>query len=185
MKVALVRFRGVGLDHATRAAMRAPSRALPRRRALCTSWKKLSLQPYEGARPQRGVLHRSRTVGSRPPGRLRRANRQSRSATVITLHAKFLPNTRCLSRFTGYSANPGGCSRTCTCALSQSSTKTRGWAAPGTEHARSAGSSEANTARAVSWGSRPCEVGPVLDHAIGKNFSSGLSACCGPCCPPW
>jgi len=26
--------------HATRPAMRAPSRALPRRRALCTNWKK-------------------------------------------------------------------------------------------------------------------------------------------------
>ncbi len=30
----------VGRGHATRAAMRAPSRALPRRRALCTNWKK-------------------------------------------------------------------------------------------------------------------------------------------------
>jgi len=26
--------------HATRPAMRAPSKALPRRRALCTNWKK-------------------------------------------------------------------------------------------------------------------------------------------------
>jgi hypothetical protein len=32
-----VGFRGVGLDHRTNAAMRAPSRALPRRRALCTN----------------------------------------------------------------------------------------------------------------------------------------------------
>ncbi len=35
--VALVGFRGVGLDHLTSAVMRAPSRALPRRRALCTN----------------------------------------------------------------------------------------------------------------------------------------------------
>ncbi len=38
--VAHVGFRGVGFDHRTSAAMRAPSRALPRRRALCTNWKK-------------------------------------------------------------------------------------------------------------------------------------------------
>jgi predicted transposase YbfD/YdcC len=37
---ALDGFRGGGLGHATRAATRAPSRALPRRRALCTNWKK-------------------------------------------------------------------------------------------------------------------------------------------------
>jgi len=37
---ALVGFRGVGLSHPTRASIRAPSRALPRRRALCTNWKK-------------------------------------------------------------------------------------------------------------------------------------------------
>ncbi len=37
---ALVGFRGVGFDHLMSAAMRAPSRALPRRRALCTNWKK-------------------------------------------------------------------------------------------------------------------------------------------------
>jgi len=30
----------VGRSHATKAAIRAPSRALPRRRALCTNWKK-------------------------------------------------------------------------------------------------------------------------------------------------
>jgi uncharacterized protein with PIN domain len=30
----------LGLGHATKAATRAPSRALPRRRALCTNWKK-------------------------------------------------------------------------------------------------------------------------------------------------
>jgi len=35
-----VGFRGVGLSHPTRASIRAPSRALPRRRALCTNWKK-------------------------------------------------------------------------------------------------------------------------------------------------
>jgi len=35
--VAHVGFRGVGLHHLTRAAIRAPSRALPRRRALCTN----------------------------------------------------------------------------------------------------------------------------------------------------
>ncbi len=39
-QVALVGFRGVGLSHPRRAAMRAPSKALPRRRALCTNWKK-------------------------------------------------------------------------------------------------------------------------------------------------
>src|SRR5215213_9315313 len=33
-------FRVVRLGHATKAATRAPSRALPRRRALCTNWKK-------------------------------------------------------------------------------------------------------------------------------------------------
>jgi adenylate cyclase len=38
-KLALVCFRGVGLGHLTRAATRAPSRALPRWRALCTTWK--------------------------------------------------------------------------------------------------------------------------------------------------
>ncbi len=31
----------VGRSHATKAATRAPSKALPRRRALCTNWKKL------------------------------------------------------------------------------------------------------------------------------------------------
>src|SRR5215217_4135508 len=36
----------LGLDHATRAATRAPSRALPLRRALCTNWKK---PRYEGS----------------------------------------------------------------------------------------------------------------------------------------
>jgi hypothetical protein len=30
----------LGFGHATKAAIRAPSRALPRRRALCTNWKK-------------------------------------------------------------------------------------------------------------------------------------------------
>jgi len=30
----------VGRGHATKAATRAPSKALPRRRALCTNWKK-------------------------------------------------------------------------------------------------------------------------------------------------
>ena len=39
-RLALVGFRGGGAHHATRAATRAPSRALPRRRALCTNWKK-------------------------------------------------------------------------------------------------------------------------------------------------
>jgi hypothetical protein len=39
-KKALVGFRGVGLSHPRRAAMRAPSKALSRRRALCTNWKK-------------------------------------------------------------------------------------------------------------------------------------------------
>src|SRR5215211_5318102 len=34
---ALVVFRGVGLSHRTKAATSAPSRALPRRRALCTN----------------------------------------------------------------------------------------------------------------------------------------------------
>jgi hypothetical protein len=38
--LALVGFRGVGLGHTTKAATSAPSRALPRRRALCTNWKK-------------------------------------------------------------------------------------------------------------------------------------------------
>ena len=33
-------FGVLGLGHATKAATRAPSRALPRRRALCTNWKK-------------------------------------------------------------------------------------------------------------------------------------------------
>ena len=33
-------FGVVRLGHATKAATRAPSRALPRRRALCTNWKK-------------------------------------------------------------------------------------------------------------------------------------------------
>ena len=37
---ALVVFRGVGPGHRTKAATSAPSRALPRRRALCTHWKK-------------------------------------------------------------------------------------------------------------------------------------------------
>src|SRR5271165_1111539 len=37
---ALIGFRGGRLPHATRAPTRAPSRALPRRRALCTNWKK-------------------------------------------------------------------------------------------------------------------------------------------------
>ena len=37
---ALVGFRVLGLPHATKAATSAPSRALPRRRALCTIWKK-------------------------------------------------------------------------------------------------------------------------------------------------
>src|SRR5215211_4490219 len=37
---ALVGFRGAGLGHTTKAATSAPSRALPRRRALCTYWKK-------------------------------------------------------------------------------------------------------------------------------------------------
>ena len=36
---ALVGFRGVGLGHTTKAATSAPSRALPRRHALCTNWK--------------------------------------------------------------------------------------------------------------------------------------------------
>ncbi len=35
--MAHVGFRGVGLDHRTSAAMRAPSRALLHRRALCTA----------------------------------------------------------------------------------------------------------------------------------------------------
>jgi len=39
-RMALVGFRSVGLSYPRRAAMRAPSRALPRRRALCTNWKK-------------------------------------------------------------------------------------------------------------------------------------------------
>ncbi len=34
------RVPGWWLHHATRAAMRAPRSALPRRRALCTNWKK-------------------------------------------------------------------------------------------------------------------------------------------------
>ena len=38
--MALVGFRGDGAPHLTRAAIRAPSRALPRRRALCTNSKK-------------------------------------------------------------------------------------------------------------------------------------------------
>ena len=38
--VALVGFRGDGAHHLTRAAIRAPSRAFPRRRALCTNSKK-------------------------------------------------------------------------------------------------------------------------------------------------
>jgi len=37
---ALNGFRGGEVGHATKAATRAPSRALPRRRALCTNWKK-------------------------------------------------------------------------------------------------------------------------------------------------
>jgi len=37
---ALIGFRGVGLNYLTSAGMRVPSRALPRRRALCTNWKK-------------------------------------------------------------------------------------------------------------------------------------------------
>src|SRR3954470_10083025 len=37
---ALIGFRGGGVRHVTRAATRAPSRSLPRRRALCTNWKK-------------------------------------------------------------------------------------------------------------------------------------------------
>src|SRR4051812_35473649 len=37
---ALVGFRGDGAHHLTRAAIRAPSRAFPRRRALCTNSKK-------------------------------------------------------------------------------------------------------------------------------------------------
>src|SRR5215208_3379416 len=36
---ALVGFRGDGAHHLTRAAIRAPSRAFPRRRALCTNSK--------------------------------------------------------------------------------------------------------------------------------------------------
>ncbi len=40
IKKAHVGFRGVRLDHLTSAAMRAPSRALPRRCALCMNWKK-------------------------------------------------------------------------------------------------------------------------------------------------
>src|SRR3712207_9230526 len=44
---ALLSASGVlGLDHATRAATRAPSRVLPLRRALCTNWKK---PRYEGS----------------------------------------------------------------------------------------------------------------------------------------
>src|SRR6476469_5818408 len=39
-RVALVGFRGDGADQLTRAAIRAPSRAFPRRRALCTNSKK-------------------------------------------------------------------------------------------------------------------------------------------------
>jgi RNA-directed DNA polymerase len=39
MVLALIGLRGVDLDHRTSVAMRAPSRALPRRRALCTNWK--------------------------------------------------------------------------------------------------------------------------------------------------
>ena len=39
-RVALNGFRGGEVGHATKAATRAPSRALPRRRALCTNWKK-------------------------------------------------------------------------------------------------------------------------------------------------
>src|SRR3954467_5245241 len=38
--MALVGFRGDGAHHLTRAAIRAPSRAFPRRRALCTNSKK-------------------------------------------------------------------------------------------------------------------------------------------------
>jgi alpha-ketoglutarate-dependent taurine dioxygenase len=40
MSEALVGFRGDGAHHLTRAAIRAPSRAFPRRRALCTNSKK-------------------------------------------------------------------------------------------------------------------------------------------------
>jgi hypothetical protein len=36
----LLGFGVVGITYATKPATRVPSRALPRRRALCTSWKK-------------------------------------------------------------------------------------------------------------------------------------------------
>ena len=39
-RVALIGIRGGGAHHATRTATRSPRRALPRHRALCTSWKK-------------------------------------------------------------------------------------------------------------------------------------------------
>ena len=39
-KFALIGIRGGGAHHATRTATRSPRRALPRHRALCTSWKK-------------------------------------------------------------------------------------------------------------------------------------------------
>jgi hypothetical protein len=37
---ALIGIRGGRAHHATKAATSSPRRALPRRRALCTSWKK-------------------------------------------------------------------------------------------------------------------------------------------------
>src|SRR3954470_14873361 len=39
LQEALVGFRGDGAHHLTKAAIRAPSRAFPRRRALCTNSK--------------------------------------------------------------------------------------------------------------------------------------------------
>jgi hypothetical protein len=36
-RVALIGFRGGGMPHLTKPPTRAPSRALPRRRALCTN----------------------------------------------------------------------------------------------------------------------------------------------------
>src|SRR3954454_13162972 len=38
--VALIGIRGGGAHHATKPATSSPRRALPRRRALCTNWKK-------------------------------------------------------------------------------------------------------------------------------------------------
>jgi hypothetical protein len=40
MRLALIAIQGGNAVHATRASMRVLSKALPRRRALCTNWKK-------------------------------------------------------------------------------------------------------------------------------------------------